>query len=558
MRIFLKTIFLLGFAVMAGSCSKVQFGTTSGSGTGVTTASNSITCNVFFNSSATSVTVTSQATNPTVTANCTPTNVSLVWTVTNSSGGVVTVQGLAGSSSTGDFYSLGNGVYTVTLTASASGYTSYTSGPLTATVQVPTATQSVSCTPEINGSTAAITLTPSSTEPTITANCTPTGVSYVWTVTSNGASVTVPGLSGSSSIPNFLSMTTGTYNIYLQASTTGYNAYQSTTPLVVTVNQGTTTAMNYSTTVTAQNNLLDIMLIIDDSNSMLANNQKLAAKLKNLVDNVTAQGFNWQMCVTVTRAVQVTSTDPTLYWGASVNWVGFTGSPGYVLTSGTANVDTIFMNTINQIGAGWADSEDERPLKAAWWSLYYGDYHYAGASGCYRQDAGLAVVMISNEDERSIGGDKSQQYYSNEYFPLDDDDTPSAFVTQVQTVFGANKRFTWNSVVVRPSDATCMATQDAQGTKSHYGVVNTQIASMSNGYIGSICDSDFTSSMNTFANQIITQMNSASLSCTPVGALSVTVSPNNASYSYSVTGNIVTFSPAVPVGSTIQIQYNCQ
>jgi hypothetical protein len=101
-----------------------------------------------------------------------------------------------------------------------------------------------------------------------------------------------------------------------------------------------------------------------------------------------------------------------------------------------------------------------------------------------------------------------------------------------------------------------MASQDAQGSKSHYGVVDAQMSSLTSGYTGSICDADYSPSLNYFKDQIVTEMKSVNLDCPPVGAITVQVSPS-ISYNYSVNGAKVTFSPAIPVGSTINIQYNC-
>lgn len=538
------------------ACSKVSFDTKDNSASASGTK-NSITCSTYFNSKVSSVTVSSSSQNPTVYADCNPSNVNLAWLVKNSSGTVVSISGLQGKQSVGDFYSAGNGTYSVTTTASADGYNSYVSSPITATVTGNTASASISCDVRINGQYSPVTLQQYGANPTLTATCTPSGISYQWTVTnSSGTSVTVPGIGGSTSTPDFLSMPAGTYNIYFQGSQSGYQTYNTTNPLVVTVPSTGTKPMVYNSTVNSSNNLLDILLIVDDSSSMLANNQKLAAKLKNFVDGLGSSGYNWQMCVTVTHAMRLTSSDPNYYWGASVNWTGNVSSPGWILKSGTSNTYQIFTDTINNIGAGWAGTDDERPLKAAWWSLWNGDYHYSNASGCYRENAGLAVVMISNEDERSIGGDISQKYYSNEYYALESDDLPNSLINQVKSIFGTNKRFVFNSIVVRPGDNACMQSQDAQGTKSHYGVVNSQPSTLTNGYIGSICDADYSQSIKYFQDQIVTQMKSVKLDCAPVGSIQVTLSPNM-NFSYRVDGSSVIFDPAIPVGTNILIKYNC-
>jgi len=317
-----------------------------------------------------------------------------------------------------------------------------------------------------------------------------------------------------------------------------------------------TTLTTTRKSVGPQDNQLDITLIIDDSNSMLLDNQKLATRLQGFVNDLSSAGLDWQMCVTLTNAQQLTSGNPTLYWGASRNWVGLGGQAPYILKSGTANIYQIFQDTINQIGAGWAGTDDERAIKAAWWHLWNGDPKSADSSGCYRKDAGLAVLIVSDEDERSIGGDISQQYYSGEYKALDSDDQPQNYLNYVRQVFGTSKRFTVNSIIVKPGDSSCMAQQDAAGSKSHYGKLYNQLSTLTGGGVGSICSSDFSTPLKYFKDQISKGMSSLPLNCTPVGTVKTTYSPNFSTTTH-VENNVLYFSPNVPVGYTIQAQYQC-
>ena len=60
------------------------------------------------------------------------------------------------------------------------------------------------------------------------------------------------------------------------------------------------------------------------------------------------------MCVTVTRDQRMQNGQYA--WGASVNWVGYSGSPQYVLKKGASGLNDIFTKTIDAIGAGVAGS----------------------------------------------------------------------------------------------------------------------------------------------------------------------------------------------------------
>lgn len=522
--------------------------------TTVPSSSGTISCQVRLNGNQTSVTLPAAGPNPTVAANCSPSAVTYSWVVTRN-GASATIPGLAGASSTPDFVSVGAGTYSIVLTASAQNYTSYTSPAVTVIISpAPTPTPDISCSPRLNGNQTSLTLNSGSPNPTVEANCQPADSSCAWGVTLGSQVVTIPGLSGCSATADFSAASPGTYNLSLTATRSGYNSFVSPQPLKVTIPQKTTRSAVTTKTVTTQDNQLDVTLIIDDSNSMLADNQKLAQRLQNFVADLGAAGFDWQMCVTVTRAQQLTSSNPTLYWGASRNWVG--ASTGYILKSSSGNVAQIFKDTINQIGAGWAGTDDERAIKAAWWHLWNGDVRYNDVSGCYRKDAGLATIILSDEDERSVGGDISQQYYAGEYKALENDDLPKTYTNYVKEVFGSSKRFAVNSIIVRPGDSSCLSKQDAQGYKAHYGNKYNELAQLTGGTSGSICDADYSTNLTYFKNQIVKQMASLPLDCNPSGNVNVTYS-NGFSAMTRVENGVLFFTPAVPVGVTIRAEYQC-
>lgn len=318
--------------------------------------------------------------------------------------------------------------------------------------------------------------------------------------------------------------------------------------------------VHYNNTVAATDNKLDIVLVIDDSNSMLTDNRKLAARLSGFVSKLQSSNIDWQMCATVTRAVKM--SDDSYAWGASFYWQRNASSPssalGIVLKKGTSDLPTIFSNTIEYIGAGWQNSDDERAIKAAYRHVYNGEPSYQYASGCYRNDSAVAFIIISDEDERSIGGDASQQVYSGELKPLEEEDKPDVFVAYVKQILGASRRFTVNSIIVKPGDSACKASQDAGGAKSHYGFKYAELSNLTGGGIGSICDSDYSANMNLFFDRIQDSLSSIPLECAPYnGNITVTITPSIGPVQSRVEGMNLVFDTPVPAGHTIDATYQC-
>lgn len=540
------------------SCNRVNFSSEQrkSDDVPVVPTGNAIKCDVYLNNNVQAVSITLPSTsNPKVVAKCTPSQVTYTWSVVKGSS-PVTPNGLQGAESTPDFISLGAGTYKITLKASAQGYSDYTnaSSPLTVTINGGGAANSVTCDPKINGT--MTTYNYNGTNPQIAANCVPADATCTWTVTRNGTPVTISGLSTCTATADFMGQPAGNYLIYVNATRPDYNPYTTTQPLTVVVPDKPLKNVTTTKLVTNQDHYLDVQLIVDDSKSMLADNQKLASRLQGFVNDLTAAGFDWQMCVTVTRAQQLSQNDPTLYWGASRYWSGVSSTEPWILKPNSGNTFQIFQDTINAIGAGWAGTDDERAIKAAWWHLWNGDPRYNDASGCYRKDAGLAVIILSDEDERSVGGDSTQQYYAGEYKALEQDDYPQYYIDLVKEVFGAQKRFAVNSIIVRPGDTACMAQQDSEGTKSHFGVKYNELSTLSGGTVGSICDTDYSANLKYFKDNIVREMASLPLECEPVGAVNVTIDPAFSTMT-RVENKTLFFDPKVPAGRTIKAEYKC-
>lgn len=325
------------------------------------------------------------------------------------------------------------------------------------------------------------------------------------------------------------------------------------------ISPGSLRDVHYNQTVAATDSKLDIILVVDDSNSMLADNQKLAAHLDSFVSKLQNSSIDWQMCATVTRALPITASQTA--WGASIYWQSSdtpSSALGVVLKKGTPNLPTIFSKTINYINAGWVGSDDERGIKAAYHHIYNGDYRYQPNSGCYRSDSAIAYIIISDEDVRSIGGDVTQQAYSGELKALENEDKPDTFVSFVRETFGSNRRFTVNSIIVKPNDSACKSSQDAAGTKSHYGVHYAALSNLTAGGVGSICDSDYSTNLNLFFERIQNSLSSIALSCQPYnGNVAVTITPNAGSITSHVEGMNLIFSSPVPSGSSVDVKYQC-
>ncbi len=294
---------------------------------------------------------------------------------------------------------------------------------------------------------------------------------------------------------------------------------------------------NINASVEASANLLDILLVVDDSGSMAQDNLKLANRLKGFADDLTNRcKVDWQMCVT--------TTDTDYYKGRPIQWQGTTS---HILKPSTPSLENVFVNTIKWIGHGW--NNDEQGIKAM--NLAVQDN---GRSKCFRSNAALSVILISDEDERSVGGNASLS--TLQYKPMEALNFPTSFPTTVRNTFGNSKKFNVNSIIV--NDSTCKAQQDAQGSgaKSFYGTHYKALSQSTGGGVGSICSNDYLSHLNLFANNITRTMSSLDLQCTPVRTPEITIRPAQTT-TISIMNNKVIFTPVIQGPADITGSYCC-
>ncbi|XGC80066.1 hypothetical protein ACES2L_12085 [Bdellovibrio bacteriovorus] len=312
-----------------------------------------------------------------------------------------------------------------------------------------------------------------------------------------------------------------------------------------------------STEVVAYGNKqVDFLLVLDDSNSMLPELKKLAARMSSFVNSLDASNIDWQMCLTTTRG---STSNGSLVYGEPQPWKNYNaaaGTPSYLLKKGTANLNQIFTTTVDTLTIGGNNSGDERAIKAT-----YDNFNNVSNHSCYRPGAAISVIVISDEDERSLGGDiknKKANDTDTAYQPLEEDDKPANLIAKSKSTFGEDVRFTFSSIIVKPGDKTCEAEQDKDLSPSHAGNVYAEMSKLSDGGIGSICDADYSGNLNTFKDKIVNSLSSLNLACEPdPKTLKVKVDGIPVP-GIKVDGAVLKFTYALVEGTQIDLMYDCK
>jgi hypothetical protein len=178
-------------------------------------------------------------------------------------------------------------------------------------------------------------------------------------------------------------------------------------------------------------------------------------------------------------------------------------------------------------------------------------------NGFIRKDAHLAIIFLSDEDERS------QLYYNNTPgFALEDYDQPDTLISNVTSVYGSGKLLSGHSIVT--TMASCLSTQNSQmvvnGTalvSGSYGWDYAKVSQKTNGVIGDICASDYTGQLGQISTNILDRINSLPLACDNPTDLVVTVS-GQAGITHTVSGKELKFNTQLAPGATVNLKYSCE
>lgn len=279
---------------------------------------------------------------------------------------------------------------------------------------------------------------------------------------------------------------------------------------------------------------VDILLVIDDSSSMEADNARLAARMGGFIQSLQAANLDWQMCVT--------TTDVDYYQGIPLVW---SGTNTHLLNKNhSANLGPIIQQTVSDIGFGF--SNDEQGIKASYYNIQKNAQFL-----CHRPQAALAVIIISDEDERSTGG--IYELSTAQFKALTEENKPAHLVQYLKTTFGSEKKFKVNSIVVQ--DSACEAKQDAEGTPSFIGKSYLEISRLSQGASGSICEADYSQNLGLFSQQVKNTVSSVKLECVPLAQPTATNLP--AGTAMLVQNEMLIFNPPLPEQTRLSVSYKC-
>lgn len=270
----------------------------------------------------------------------------------------------------------------------------------------------------------------------------------------------------------------------------------------------------------SSNGKVDILFVVDNSGSMLDNQQTLAENFRNFYYIIEDLQLDWQ--------IGVVTTDNAVLQGVT-----------RIITPETADIQETF--STNAL-VGTAGSGTEMGLEFAYRALSE-PYLSSTNRGFLRPDAGLHIIILSDEEDQSRPDyydpmPRSVDFYISYFFSLKS--TPS--LVQLSAITGG--RTGCNT----PCGAADAAQRYAAAVEATGGIQ------------ADICACDFVEALETLANESVVVQDTFPLSQSPVvTSLEVDVDGTNRSdWAYDAALNAVRFTDPVFIpqnGEQVQISY---
>lgn len=236
---------------------------------------------------------------------------------------------------------------------------------------------------------------------------------------------------------------------------------------------------------------LDILIIGDNSGSMATEQKEMANRFLNFIDSI--QDLNFRIAITTTDVRSQSAAGRLKLFSSSLN---------YLDKSLGLSIGDISARFSSAIYLGTSGSGDERGIYALNQAIK--NNTEVTSEKWMRPSAHLAVIILSDEDERSRGG--------LDGLSIEEMDKPESVLKTLAAYQGNQKTISVHSIVVRSGDSKCLSAQGA----GYYGTFYEKLSGLTGGIIGDICASSYTDQLLDMASKAKENVGSVNLDCIPV------------------------------------------
>lgn len=348
---------------------------------------------------------------------------------------------------------------------------------------------------------------------------------------------------------------------------------------------------------------IEVLFVVDNSYSMHVEQRHIAEQFPRFLDSI--QHLDYRVAI-ITTDVSRSPYNSTGHDWQDGRFLDFSQGQKYLENPGKSasrhqeNIlafqQTIFRpETFNcRNDRASCPSGDERGIFALNMALDRSEN-----TNFFRSGAHLAIVVISDEDVRSVGGGTetarinrsfNPDLFDNSLYHLRDYDRPETFLKKFQRQMDPSKTVSFHSIIIRPqvtkaTDGNILITrghpegencfvaqrQQSGGVEAYFGTQYARLsmpsddlkamAPLLDGYMGSICARNYTLQLGPIAN-FVRGIDFVQLACPPIQEsiqLQLTPAP---SFEVELVSDPedprrLQLSPAVPPGTKADLSYSC-
>lgn len=329
-------------------------------------------------------------------------------------------------------------------------------------------------------------------------------------------------------------------------------------------------SFNYSTT--AEYGKVDILIVNDNSASMSFEQARLGPRFTNFITDLDNRKIDYRIAMTTTDVA-----------GASGGKLVSFKEGVFYLTPKDSDRVALFNDKIKRdetiacekFIADWIRNNggDRNAINSTAYSSGYSKNCPSGdergvysanliiknnPSSFIRADAHLAVIFLSDEDERS-------GLYGSMGYALEEMDQPNYLISNVKSTLGEEKFNSLSVHAIVVKDQSCLNHQNSQALDNYSPTAGLVTGSIGNVYLtftsqgwgnsADICSNDYPSQLGQIRTKITERIKDIMLSCSNPSDLVVTVSGNPVSH--TVDGKVLKFNQQLAPGTSVTLSYRC-
>jgi hypothetical protein len=330
---------------------------------------------------------------------------------------------------------------------------------------------------------------------------------------------------------------------------------------------------SFNYTVTAGLGKVDILIVNDNSASMSFEQARLAPRFDNFISDLDSRNIDYRIAMTTTDVsnskagtlinykegipfLTPSHQDRLALFNKTIQRPETLACEKFIanwIRSNGGNRESINSDAYSKGYAQNCPSGDERGVYAA--NLVINN----NPSSFIRPDAHLAVIFLSDEDERS-------SLYTNQIYKLEQMDQPSFLVSNVKERLGTDKYNSLSVHAIVVKDQACLAQQGNQALDNYAPTAGLVTGSIGNVYLSfanqgwgnaaDICSDNYAGQLGEIRAKITDRIKDIMLNCQEPKDIQVTVSGNNVPY--VLENKILKFSQYLAPGTRVSLSYKCE